>query len=270
MRDNQSTLSLGPTVSKVLGVWRYGFLLESLIVREIRVRYRRSALGVIWTLLNPILTMLVFTLIFSLLFSRSIPDFPIYILSAMLAWSFFSQTSSQCMTSMLRSAVLYKRIFVPKHVFILASVGAGLINFLLSLIPLAGLIIVMRHPITPALLFVPVGLITLVAFTTGISFIVATIAVFFDDLTQFYSVILQLTMYMCAIFYPITIVPKTFRLFIELNPMYYNIQMLRLPIYEGQVPPLLTIFASVSSAVIALMIGWFIFNRTSDRFVYYV
>lgn len=270
VRANQSTLSLHPFISRLLQVWRYGFMLETLVVSEIRVRYRRSMLGVVWTLLNPILMMVIFTIIFSTLFARSLSNFAIYFLSAYLCWSFFSQTTTQGMSSMLRNAALFKRIQVPYYIFVLATVCAGLINFLIAFIPLGGLIIVLRHPVTPAILFVPVGVLVLVVFTTGVSFFVATVAVFFDDITQFYSVILQAMMYLTAIFYPIDIVPNSWRVLIKLNPMYHCVQMVRLPIYEGHAPPVESIIISTVGAVLALFIGWTVFSRSSHRFIYYV
>jgi ABC-type polysaccharide/polyol phosphate export permease len=270
MRANQTTLSLSPFISRLVGTWKYGFMLESLVVREIRVRYRRSVLGIFWTLLNPILMMIIFSVVFSTLFQRQLVHFPVYFLSAHLAWGFFASTSTQAMSSMLRSAVLYKRVSIPKYVFVLAAVFAGLINFLLALIPLAGLILLLRHQVTMAIFFVPLALIVLVTFTVGVSFIVATVAVFFDDITQFYSVILQALMYLTAIFYPIDIVPGKYRILIELNPMYHIVQMIRIPIYYGTLPPALTIAAGVLSAVTVLVVGVFIFTRLSDRFVYYV
>jgi ABC-type polysaccharide/polyol phosphate export permease len=238
VRASPSTLSLHPFLSRLLQAWRYGFMLETLVVSEIRVRYRRSVLGVVWTLLNPILMMIIFTIVFSTLFAHTLPDFAIYFLSAFLCWGFFSQTSTQAMSSMLRNAALFKRIQVPYYIFVLATVGAGLINFVLAFIPLGGLLILLRHRLTPAILFVPVGVLVLVVFTVGVSFFVATVAVFFDDLTQFYSVLLQAMMYLTAIFYPIDIVPHGWRILIRLNPMYHCVQLVRMPIYEGRLPSL--------------------------------
>ena len=245
-------------------------MLESLVVREIRVRYRRSVLGVLWTLLNPVLMMIIFTVVFSTLFNRQLVHFPVYFMSAHMAWGFFSSTSTQAMSSMLRSAGLFKRIYVPKYIFVLATVFAGFINFLLALIPLAGLVIFLHHKVTTAIFFVPIAVIVLTAFTIGVSFIIATVAVFFDDITQFYSVILQALMYLTAIFYPIDIVPGKYRILIELNPMYHIVQMIRQPIYYGVMPSALTIIAAVLSAVVALAVGTYVFTRFSDRFVYYV
>ena len=269
-RADQSTLSLHPVISHLLGMWRYGFMLETLVVSEIRVRYRRSALGVVWTLLNPILMMVIFTIVFSTLFANKLPNFSVYFLSAYLCWTFFAQTSTQAMSSMLRNAALFKRIHVPYYIFVLATVCAGLINFLLALIPLAGLMILLRHPVTPAILFVPAGVLILVVFTVGVSFFVATVAVYFDDITQFYSVILQAMMYLTAIFYPIDIVPYGFRILIRLNPMYHCVQMVRIPIYEGRLPSVENIIVSTAGAVLALIIGWTLFSRSSHRFIYYV
>lgn len=267
---NQRVPSVTSTYNALLDTWQHGFLLQSLVAREIKVRYRRSALGVAWTLLNPLLMMAIFTVVFSTLFARSLEHFPIYFLSAHMSFHLFSQTTSQAMTSMVRGAQLYKRIAVPKHIFVLAVVVSDIINFLLSLIPLALLILLLRHPITPALLFLPVSLLVLVGMTTGVSFIVATITVFFDDLTQFYQVILQATMYLSALFYPIDIVPPGWRILIQANPMYHIVHLMRYPVYYGQLPPLASLVYATLAAGVMLAIGLALFTRNSDRFVYYV
>jgi ABC-type polysaccharide/polyol phosphate export permease len=254
----------------MLGIWQHGFLLESLVLREIRVRYRRSVLGVVWTLLNPLMMMIIFTVVFSTLFAGSLQHFPVYFLTAFLSWQFFARATSEAMTALVRSAALFKRIAVPKYIFIVAVVCTDLINFLLALIPLAGLIILIGQPIRPTVLFLPISIVVLTAFTIGVSFFIATITVFFDDMTQFYAVVLQAGMYISAIFYPIDIVPQKFRILIALNPMYYCIQMVRLPIYNGQIPDALTLIAAVLSAVVALAVGGYVFARYSDRFIYYV
>jgi ABC-type polysaccharide/polyol phosphate export permease len=174
------------------------------------------------------------------------------------------------MTSMVRSAALYKRIYVPKYIFVLAAIVSDTINFLLSWIPLALLVLLLRHPITPALFFLPVSFVILAAVTTGVSFMVATIAVFFDDITQFYQVILQALMYLCALFYPISIVPPGWRILISINPLYHVIQLVRYPVYYGTIPPLESIVFSTVTAIVVLTVGWIMFSRNSDRFVYYV
>ncbi len=258
------------TYEALLDRWQHGYLLQTLVAREIKVRYRRSALGVAWTLLNPLLMMAIFTVVFSTLFARSLEHFPIYFLSAHMSFHFFSQTTSIAMTSMVRGAPLYKRIAVPKHIFVLAVVVSDGVNFLLSLIPLALLIVLLRHPLTPALFFLPVSLLILVAVTTGVSFIVATITVFFDDLTQFYQVILQAVMYLSALFYPISIVPPGWRIFIDANPMYHVVQLVRYPVYYGALPPVASIVCASLAAAVALAAGVWLFTRNSDRFVYYV
>ena len=257
-------------INRLLGRWQYGYLLQSLVAREIKVRYRRSVLGIVWTLLNPLLMMAIFTVVFSTLFARTLNNFPIYYMSAHLSWHFFSLTTSTAMTSMIRNSALYKRIYVPKYIFVLAVVVGEIINLLLSLIPLCFLLLILRHPLTPAILFVPVGFVILFAVTTGVSFMVATIAVFFDDITQLYQVILQALMYLTALFYPISIVPPTWRVLIELNPLYHVIQLLRAPIYDGQLPPLESIVIATLTAAVALVVGWTMFDRSCDRFVYYV
>ncbi len=270
MSHNLSIPSLGSAISMLSGKWRYGYLLESLVAREIKVRYRRSVLGVLWTLLNPIMMMAIFTVVFSTLFARTLHDFPIYFLSANLTWHFFAGGTNLAMTSMVRNSGLYKRIYVPKYIFVLAAVLSETVNFMISLIPLAAIMLIYGHPVTPAILFVPVAFVILLILSTGVSFIVATIAVFFDDITQFYQVILQALMYLTALFYPISIVPESWRAVIELNPLYHMVQLIREPIYDGKLPaPESIVFAS-GTAVVALVIGWLLFSRNSDRFVYYV
>ena len=268
MAAPERTLSLG-VVGQMMARWRYGFLLESLIVRDIRVKYRRSALGIVWTLINPLLMMLIFTVVFSTLFRTALPHFAIYFLAAYLPWQFFAQTSSLAMGSMLRNSSLYKRIYVPKYVFVLAVVGADLLGFLIALVPLAAIMVGLGHTMTPALLFLPVSLVFLTLFTTGVALLFSTVAVFFDDLAQFYNVLLQALMYLSAIFYPVDIIPPPLRVFVYLNPMYYCIQMVRYPIYYGALPPPLIVAGCVVMTAAALFAGVKVFAWASHKFVYY-
>ncbi len=256
--------------SSIAEIIRYSELLRNLVARDLKVRYRRSVLGLLWTLLNPLLMMVIFTIVFSGVFRSSLQRFPVYFLAAFLAWMFFAQTTVQALTTMLRSAPLYKRIYVPKAVFVLANVVSGLVNLLLALIPLAVLLLLLRHPLRPALLFLPVPILLLALFTTGVSLTVATLSVFFDDINHFYQVALQALMYLSAIFYPVDIVPDEYRLAIYLNPLYYLIETVRTPVYRGILPDPYYLLISAVCAFLAFIFGWWIFHRSCDRFIYYV
>ena len=151
-------------VDEVLDLLRYRELIRNLVSRNITARYKRSVLGVLWALMDPILTMIVMSVVFTALFHRTIPAFPVFLLSGLVAWNFFSQSSLQAMYDLIRGGRLIGRVNLPLSAFTFASVGTGLVNLLLSLIPLLVLMLVFRIPLTPALLFTPVAVIILTGY----------------------------------------------------------------------------------------------------------
>jgi ABC-type polysaccharide/polyol phosphate export permease len=250
--------------------WRdiaaHGHLLFNLVYRDLTVRYKRSVIGFFWTMLNPLLLMLIFVVIFSHLFRFELPHYETYFLSEYLPWTFFAQTTITSMQSMNWNGALMKRVRVPKSIFALASTLSGTVNLLLSYVPLLLIMIVMGVPLRPALLFLPVSFAILAVFTLGISLLLSSVSVYFVDVREMYAVSLTALMYMSPIIYPISIVPVRFQRAIALNPLLYVMQIVRDPVYSGTLPSASYLGIATAAAVVAFLIGWTVFRRLSRGF----
>jgi ABC-type polysaccharide/polyol phosphate export permease len=254
---------------RVLGLWRYRELLRNLVERDIKVRYKRSALGFAWMLLNPLITMIIFTVIFREVFNME-QDYPLYVISALLFFNFFSLGSSQGLNSIVASGGLLRKVAVPKAVFPLASVVANLVNFALSLVPLAAVMIFTGKAATPALLVVPVAILSIFLFTYGASLILATLNVFSRDVRWFYDSALLIVFYVTPIIYPARVVPDRFRFVLSLNPLTRMLEVFRAPIYEGRFPSAADVALSLAFGVGTLAVGWAVFHRYEDRFINFI
>jgi ABC-2 type transport system permease protein len=257
-----------PLVEELLILIQYRDLLRQFIISSIKVRYKRSLLGIIWTLLNPLLTMLVLTLVFSNVFRITIQHYPAYALSGLIIWNFFANTTSISMQGLISSGGLLNRIYVPKSIFTVSAIGSELINLTLSLIPLFAIALVIGMKIEPAVLVMPLAVILLVIFALGVGLILATAAVYFADIVPFYSVILTLWMYSTPIIYPPEILPSQFAWILKFNPMYYFVMLFRRPLYEGTVPPLNEWLLGALFALSAFIIGGLIFTAKSKEYAY--
>lgn len=252
------------------GLLRYRDLVTTLVVRDLRVRYRRSAIGFLWTMLQPLLTMLVLNLVFSALFRFEIVNYPVYALAGIMFWNFFSQSINGSMNSLRDNAQLVTKLPVPKAVFPLAAVIAGMVNLLFALVPLLGLLLVTGHPIRPAVLFLPVAVVLASLFTLGAGLLLSPMAVFFYDTVEMVGVALTLFMYMTPIFYPMDIVPDEYLWAVRFNPLRSVLEVFRDPIYFGKIPPLTHLAVASLIAVVALVVGIFAFRASSDRIPFYV
>ena len=249
---------------------RYKDLLYNLVVRDLTVRYKRSVLGFLWSMLNPLLNTIVFTIVFSTIFRFEVKDFVIYFLSGYQLWNFFAQSTQVASYCLLKNGPLFKKIYVPKPIFVISTVLSNMVNLAFALVPLFILLPILGKGFHLSLLFLPVAIAFAVMFTIGISFILSATAVFFTDIIDMYQIFIMPWMYLTPIMYPINIIPIKYISLIKLNPMYYIIECFRLPIYMGQLPNLQTIFLALIVSVANLVIGYLVFAKLSDTFVYYV
>jgi len=257
-----------PAIREFLELWNYRDLLQLLIINSIKTRYKRSILGVAWSLLNPLLSTLILTIAFSQLFKFEIKNYPVYLLSGIVFWNFFSQTTTSGMGTLIWGSNLFKRIYIPRTIFTVSVLGNGIINLFLYLIPLLIVIIVIGHPISLSILFLPVSMLLLAMFTFGISLVLSTIAVFFVDVVDIYGVILSAWYFATPIIYPMSVIPEPYLPLIQLNPLTTFIILFRDPIFFGQIPSLQVILVSFGLASFALFVGWWIFTSKVDELAY--
>lgn len=251
-------------------IHRYRDLILHLAARDLKVRYRRSVIGFLWTMLQPLILMLVFQAVFSALFRFDIPNYPVYALVGVLFWNFFSQTVVASMNSLRGNAQLMQKLPVPSAVFPLATVLSGLVNLALALVPLFLVLLVTGHPLSGALFFLPVAIAIGAAFTLGAGLLLSPLAVFFSDTVELVSVVLMMLMYLTPVFYPMSILPASVRWVVEANPVRLMLESFREPIYHGQLPSWSTLGLSLGAALLSLGLGVEVFRRSSDRIPYYV
>jgi len=273
-RNNQSGVPVYDSVRRgqaaweeLLEVWHYRDLVYQLARRDIVARYKRSVLGVAWTMLNPLGMMIVLTIVFSQVF-RAVEGYPAYVLSGLIAWLFFAQTTSAIIHSLVWGGEFFRRIYVPRSAFAISAIGTGLVNICLSLVPLIGVMLVIGVPIRATLLLIPLPIVILAFFALGFGLLIASIAIYFPDVVEMYNVILMAWMYFTPILYPLEILPDRVQVLMRFNPMFSIIRLFRLPIYEGKIPTFVEILPALSFTLVAFILGWWIFTKKSDDFAY--
>lgn len=269
---------------------RYRFLLKNLVQRDITVKYRRSALGVLWSVLNPLFMMLVMGLVFSTLFSATAgelqtvratglpPAFLVYLLSGQVVFNFFSESTQLAMDSVLGNASLIKKVYVPKYIFPLEKVLFSLINALFSLTALAIVMLLTSSPLSGWALLFWVPIVLLAVFNLGVGLTLSALTVFFRDIKHFYGVLVMALMYMTPIIYTEEIfsAPGKEHMAIIMfyvmraNPLFWYVSMFRRVVVYGYPPTLYQWIACIAWAVVALLFGLFIFKKAQDKFILYV
>jgi ABC-2 type transport system permease protein len=257
----------------MIEIFRYRDLVRALVARDLKVRYRRSTLGFFWTMLQPLLMMLVLRTVFSTMFrvgAGVLLNYPVYALAGILFWNFFSQSIVTSMNSLRGNAQLLQKLPVPKSVFPLATVLSGVLNLLFALVPLFLILVWTHHPLTPALFFLPISITLAALFTLGAGLLLSPLAVFFSDTVELIGVLLTLLFYLTPVFYPKSIVPPGKLWIVRFNPIRSILEVFRDPIYYGKVPPVSHLAVSLTIAVLAFAFGSWVFRRSSDRIPFYV
>jgi ABC-type polysaccharide/polyol phosphate export permease len=259
----------GPVALEELrGLFKYRDLIYQLVRRDIVSRYKRSILGIAWTMLNPLGTMLVLTIVFSQVF-HTLVGYPAYILSGLIVWNFFAQTTSSAMNQMVWGSSLLHHIYLPRTSFVISAIGTGLVNLTLSLVPLLLMVLLVGLPLHWTLLFLPISILLMAAFALGVGLLFSAWAIYFPDVSEMYQVALVAWMYLTPVIYPISIIPETYRFwFLHLNPMFYLVQIFRLPVYEGSLPPWPILVVGTLIALFTLTLGWLVFSSRADEFTY--
>ena len=248
--------------------FQYNNLLKKLVSRDIKVRYRKSFLGMLWTVLNPLLMMSVMIAVFSNLFNTEVENYPVYVLTGMIVFGFFSESTNQALQSIIENAALIKKIYLPKYLFPMSRVLSSLVNFFFSFIALLIVMIITKAPFHWTLLYLPIPLVLLLTFCLGMGLVLASVNVFFRDITHLYSGVLLTAMtYLTPIFYTESIVSENFLKFLKWNPMYHFVKMFRIIIIEGNIPELSLNLTCLLIGVMALLIGIKSFQDLQDNFI---
>lgn len=256
------------SVFKTFG--KYRNLLVELVKKDIKLKYRNSYLGVVWTMLEPLLTMIVLTLVFSKLLGKGTKDFPVYILTGRLLYSFFSNGTKAALKSVRSNAGMIKKVYVPKYMYPFASVLSGYVIFLVSLIVLAVVAVTRGVYPTVQLFWIFIPLIQILLMTIGVGLILATMAVFFRDVEYLWGVALMLIMYASAIFYQVgDVMSKKNAWIFKLNPLYAVIVNFRNAVF-GQSMDFQAMCYAFGFGVASILIGVFVFYKKQDKFILYL
>jgi ABC-type polysaccharide/polyol phosphate export permease len=258
-------------------LFNYRQLVALLVVRELKVRYKRSVFGLLWTMLNPLLLMIVYTVVFTTIMATGQKNFSIFLLAALLPWLFFQTSVMQGLNSILGNQDLIRKVRVPQAVFPLSVVGSNLVNFTLSMVPLFLMMAALRQPFSAALLFLPVGVVLLTLFISGVTLLLATFTVFYRDVRHLTEVALQMLMYLSPVLYDLHMIGENktwwfllFRKFLALNPMTYLLAMIRDPVYYGRLPDARSIAIAAAVSLFSLAAGYRIFQRLAPRHIHHL
>ncbi len=254
-------------------LYRFRELLALLVGRDLKVRYKRSVLGMFWSLLNPLLQMVVYTLVFSTIMKVGVPDFPVFFLAGMLPWTLISVSSLTAAHALLNNQGLIRKVAVPQAVYPVAVVGSKLVDLLLSLVPLAIIAAATgRAPGTSWLVLAP-GIVVATAFTVGLSLLFSSLMVFFRDIRHLIDILFQVWFYLTPIIYPASYLEKLphpwVRRALELNPAAPIVRLFQDAIYEGRAPDVHTMSAAALSAALSLALGLLVFQSAQDRHILY-
>ena len=264
-----SDIARKPLLTELRNLYEYRGLIRLLATRDITVRYKRSSLGVWWTLLNPLFTSAALWIVFGQFFRFETGDTPyiVYLLSGILVATFFSQAVVATGASIVNSASVLTKVYVPPEIFAFSAAIAGAVNFLIGLIPLIVVQLATGTGVPWTILLIPIPVFCLLALVAGVGLLVASAAVFFYDVLDFTAVLIQLIGYLTPTFYPITVIPERFLPLIQANPLYSFLLVFRGFVYEGRFAPGWAFAVMVGSAVIVFLLGVWVFHRSWRQLV---
>lgn len=251
---------------------RYSFLMKQLILRDFKVKYKRSVLGIVWSILYPLLMMSVMAIVFSQMFKMRMEgvNYLVYLMTGLVMFNYFNEASNTAMTSVVFNFSLINKVYIPKYIFPIAKCLFVGINFLLTLIPLLGVILLTGC--TPNLLyfFLPVIFLCMLIFTIGISLLISTISVFLRDMFYIYGIILTIWNYVTPIFYDISIIPENLQTLFRYNPLFIFINSARGIILYNSMPTIQDILLMFGISIFMFVVGALVFKKNQDKFIYYV
>ena len=248
-------------------LFKYKLLLSQLVARDFKTKYKRCILGILWSLLNPLLVMVVQYIVFSGLFKWDINNYAIYLLSGSVMFNFITESTSQALISITGNAGLITKVYIPKYIFPLSKVLSSLINFFLAFLAL--ILIVLIKSITPNIYYFTMiyPIICMLLFSIGVSLILSSMMVYFRDTQFLYGIFLTLWTYLTPLFYPESIIPDKFIIIIKMNPMYHYIKYVRMVILDGVLPSLNTHVYCILFSIISLFLGIFVFKKAQKNFI---
>lgn len=243
---------------------QYIFAVKQLVSREVKRKYARSYLGIVWSVLNPLMSMAVLSMIFSTIFKRSIENFPIYYLTGTIFWTLFSGATNSAMTALVDNRSMLMKVKLTKQTFVLARVFTALTNFGYTCVAYVLMLLIFRIKPSIYMLLFPINVFFILLFSLGIGYVLSILYVFFGDIKYLYSVILTLWMYLSAVFYPVDRLSETMQWVIRKNPVYNYIEFARDIVLYGIMPEPILWIKIVFWGIGSFAIGYFIFKKNEN------
>ena len=251
--------------------WKYRDLLRLLVSRDLKLKYRRSFLGYMWSVLNPLLIMIVMTVVFSTMFKRNIENFPVYLFCGQLLFNFMNNSTHQAIFSIAGNAALLKKTYLPKYIFTVSKITSGMVDLVFSLGALIIVMLATGTKFTWYCLLFPMVILQLYLFCIGLGLFLAQANVFFKDIQYIYNAVTTAWMYLTPIFYPMEALPDWLIWGVKhLNPMYFYVGQFRDLIWSGRLPGPMITLAGWGAALLMLVLGMWSFMRSKDKFILYI
>ena len=244
---------------------QYLFVIRQLSSKEIKKKYTRTSLGILWSVLNPLLTMCVMAVVFTRMFRWQIEYYPLYLMGGQIIWQLFSNSTNSAMTSLVDNKALLIRVKQPRVIFPMSRVLTATVNFIYTFIAFLVLVVIYRVPFSVTMLFVPIIIVGLILFSLGIGYILSCLYGLFGDIKYLYSVFLTILIYLSAIFYPVTYLDEVVENIVVNNPVYNYISCFRKVMIYGQWPNQAEIIRLIVWSFIVYMIGLIIFKKSENR-----
>lgn len=253
--------------SHIENFMKYRPLLYELVARDVKIKYRKSVLGVLWTLLNPLMMMIILSIVFSNLFRFDVENYSLYLLAGQILFNFYNESTSGSMTSILGNAALIKKVYIPKYLFVVSRIASSSINILSSFCALILVMLFTRTELHFTMFLVVIPLAYLILFSLGVGMILAALTVKFRDIMHLYTVFLTALMYLTPIIYPIDMLPEWVRIIVNLNPLTGILNIFRSVMIYNTVPSISQFLISFVIVCVTLVLGFWIFYKQQDEFI---
>ena len=249
----------------------YRDLLIELVTKDVKLKYRRSFVGYLWSILNPLMIMLVMVIVFSSIFRFDIDHYPVYLIIGQTIYNYVNNATVHAIYSVTDNGALLKKVYVPKYIFPLSKVTSDLVDFLFSLGAMVLVMLITGTQFSVYLILLPYVAIQIYVFSLGMGMFLAQASVFFRDIRYIYNVFLTAWMYATPIFYPVTMLPDKIRWIVtHLNPLYYYIEQFRVIVLEQTMPSMVLVSGGCIISLLFLAFGILTFRKSQDKFILYI
>ena len=251
-------------------IFRYREYLKQSVARDLRRRYKRSVLGYFWSMLNPLIMMVILAVVFSNIMRQNIDDYAVFLFAGMLPFTYFNATATGCLATIRANASIIDQVAVPKYIFPLSVGFSALIDFLLSILPLLLVMIVFGRPVEASVLFLPILLMPMFFVAMGVGLCVAVSNVFFEDTQHLVDVAFRALYFLCPVLYARELLPEWLQHIVVLNPMFLLVEFNRAIFYGGTLPPMGIFLLNFTGSLLLLAAGLWVFKKTERKFVYHL